>query len=362
LHQESEDSSKAEYIYGHMFGLIGVLVGNTEKLFCLPLSATLQDGDKEMRQWEDETYKPESHVVQMIRDAFSATLEFGSCILLLDAYFFTMSVLKEMAKQTLQTGRELTIVMRAKTSTIAYKLPFLQKDRGRPRKKGEAVKLKELFTLEKENFTKANVYLYGKEEAIEYLCMDLLWGKGLYQLLRFVLVKFGEKKVILVCTNVSLSAEQIIRLYGYRFKVEVTFRALKQWLCCFSYHFWSICMPRLNRFAPKGKGNPLVEVTNAKERQQILGAFIAIERYVMMKLIAIGLLQFLALKYSPILGKSSFCWLRTSSKKIVSEASMSQFLRKEIFMQFQKRPYLSILQIIRSKMDPGGDSNLPNAA
>jgi hypothetical protein len=26
LHQESEDSSKAEYIFGHMFGVIGILV------------------------------------------------------------------------------------------------------------------------------------------------------------------------------------------------------------------------------------------------------------------------------------------------------------------------------------------------
>ena len=50
LHQESENSGKAEYIFGHMFGFIGVLVGNTEKLFCLPLTASLQDGDKLMRK------------------------------------------------------------------------------------------------------------------------------------------------------------------------------------------------------------------------------------------------------------------------------------------------------------------------
>ena len=39
LHQESENSGKAEFIYGHMFGTIGVLVGSVAKLFCLPLSA-----------------------------------------------------------------------------------------------------------------------------------------------------------------------------------------------------------------------------------------------------------------------------------------------------------------------------------
>jgi hypothetical protein len=82
----------------------------------------------------------------------------------------------------------------------------------------------------------------------------------------------------------------------------------------------------------------------------------------MMNLIAVGLLQLLALKYSDTLEKSPFCWLRTSRQKIVTEASMSRFLRKEFFMQFQKRPYLGILQIIRSKMESRDDSNLPNVA
>jgi hypothetical protein len=80
----------------------------------------------------------------------------------------------------------------------------------------------------------------------------------------------------------------------------------------------------------------------------------------MLNLIAAGLLQLLALKYSEKLEKSSFNWLRTASGKIVTEASMSRFLRREFFMQFQKLPYLGILQIIRSRMDSGGDSDLSN--
>jgi hypothetical protein len=360
LHQESEDSSKAEYIWGHMFGAIGILVGNADKLFCLPLSATLQDGDAIMRKWENKTYKPVSHVVRIIRDAYAVTAEIRNSILLLDAYFFTTSVLMEITKQARKLGRQLTIVTRAKMSTIAYKLPFAHSGRGRPRKKGEAIKLKDLF--DSGSFTKTKVFLYGKEEMIEYLCMDLLWGKGLYQILRFVLVKYGEKKVILVCTNLAFSAEQILRLYGYRFKIEVTFRTLKQLLHAFGYHFWSVYMPRLNRFAKKGEKDPLSKVKNKKERAQILRALSATERYVMMNLIAVGLLELLALKYSNIMEKSSFCWLRTSSQKIVTEASVSMFLRREFFMQFQKRPYLGILQIIRGKMESRDDSDLPNAA
>ena len=308
----------------------------------------MQDGDKLIRGWKDEKYEHASHVVQIIRDAFFAMAEFGESmgkgILLLDAYYFTKAALEEVKKQASQVNRELTLVMRARLSTMAYtQPPLLQKRRGRPRKKGIPVKLKGLFDTKKEEFTQTKAWLYGKEETVLYLCKDLLWGSGYYEPLRFVLVKSGEKKSIFVCTNLSFTAEQIIRLYGYRFKIEVTFRALKQVVKGFSYHFWSTYMPKLNRFAKKGESDPLRQVKSEKERSCILSAFTAIEGYVMMSLIATGMLQLLSLKYSALQGKSSFCWLRTVSGSVVTEASMSKFLRKEIFMQFHKQPYLTIL-------------------
>ncbi|MGL6105514.1 MAG: hypothetical protein ACRC03_05250 [Romboutsia sp.] len=46
LHQESENSSKAEFIFGHMFGGVGVLSDAASKIFCIPLMITLHDGVK----------------------------------------------------------------------------------------------------------------------------------------------------------------------------------------------------------------------------------------------------------------------------------------------------------------------------
>jgi hypothetical protein len=247
-------------------------------------------------------------------------------------------------------------------STVAYTLPIVYSGRGRPRKKGEAIKLKQVFDSEKEIFSKANVLLYGKEETVEYLCKDLLWGKGLYRLMRFVMVKCGDTKLILVCTDVSFMPLQILRLYGYRFKIEVTFRTLKQLLGAFCYRFWSASMPKLNRFSKKGERDPLLGVNSEEERRHILSAFSAIERYVMTALIANGMLQLLSLKYSSIVENSSFCWLRTVSKKIVSEMTMSRFLRHDYFMQFHKQAHLGILQIIRSRMALNDDSDPSKAA
>ena len=45
-HQESEDSSKAEYMWGHLFGGVGVLAESARKCFCIPLALRLQDGVK----------------------------------------------------------------------------------------------------------------------------------------------------------------------------------------------------------------------------------------------------------------------------------------------------------------------------
>ena len=363
LHQESENSSKPEFILGHMFGAIGILVGNVGKLHCLPLFASVHDGDKEIRRWQDAEYEPVSHVVQMIRDAFFVTAELGKTIsiLLADAYYFSAEALKELERQKSLTKHDLILVTRARQSTVAYEQAPPQKGKGRPRKKGAQIKLKELFDTEE--FIQTKAWLYGIEETVQYLCKDLLWGMKIYTCLRFVLVKHGDKKVILVSTDLSLTAEQIIRLYGYRFRIEVTFRTMKQLVKAFSYHFWTKYMPKLNRFTKKGENDPLMEIKGEKERRKILKTFNAIENYVMMGIIANGLLQLLCLKYSPSVKKSSFCWLRTNrSESIVSETTMFRFLRRDIFMQFAKQAYLPILQIIRSRMSSSYDSDLPGAA
>ena len=47
LHQESEDQTKAEYIFGHFFGAVGILVGSADHTLCLPLKINIQDGLQE---------------------------------------------------------------------------------------------------------------------------------------------------------------------------------------------------------------------------------------------------------------------------------------------------------------------------
>jgi hypothetical protein len=359
LHQESENSNKASYIYGHHYGVLGVLMGNAKKLFCTPLSARIHNGVDIIRKWEDPLYESKSHVVQMITDACNATKIFGESILLADRYFLSVPALQAW----LDTGKEagnnlLHIVTRTKLSCVAYLKPEHppKPTKGRPRKKGKKINLKDIFA-DTSKFIEANVSWYGgKTERIQYFSQDLLWGKKLYQELRFVFVKRGDALSILVCTNLTFSPERIIRLYGYRFKIEVTFRAIKQQIKGFFPHFWSKSMPKLNRYLPKGSPDPLESVTDERVRTNIVNSLKATESHALFGCIAIGMLQMISLKFSHKIS-GGFRWLRTKSNDFASEATIADFMRKNIFRLFHVSPEYPIIQKIRKRQFNHHDQN-----
>ncbi|MCX6911804.1 MAG: IS4 family transposase, partial [Verrucomicrobia bacterium] len=57
-----------------------------------------------------------------------------------------------------------------------------------------------------------------------YYSRDLLW-RPLGQLVRFVWVIHPSRgRLIILCTDLSMNPLDIIRLYGWRFKIEVGFK------------------------------------------------------------------------------------------------------------------------------------------
>ena len=365
LHQESGNSAKPEYIHGHMFGGIGTLIGNGSKIFCTLLSMRIHDGNEVFGKWEDDKYADESHVVRMVREAFAIALLIGPpCLLLLDSYFLSAPALELLKQLESEYGRKmLTLVTKAKTSATAWEKPTPKKGRGAPRKRGAKVKLWQLFSSEAAAFTKTKVTLYGKVEEIEYLVKDLLWSEGLYFELRFVFVKWGKTETLLACTNLLLTPERIIELYGLRFKIECSFRAFKQAVAGFAYRFWTSGMPKLNPFAKNDDMRAVVEAVADKAIQtRIVNAFKATERFVMIACIVLGLLQMTALRFGKEIYDSAFLWMRTKSNDTPSEATTADFMRKTIFHGFYFSPNLSISRIIQSRMlGPSASFDVPAA-
>ena len=347
LFQESENSAKPEYIHGHMFGGLGILAGSVRNWACILLSIRLHDGLLAAREWKGASVSAASLVVQMVEDAYHAALTFGDSLLLLDRYFLTVPALERLKSLNSSGNVRMEIVTKAKKSCTAFEKPISHKPRrGRPSKKGAAVHLKELFTSHKEQFQETQMELYGKRETIRYYCIDLLWGQKLYQELRFVLVEMNGMQSILASTSLTLDPLSVIRLYSYRFRIECTFRELKQQIGAFCYHFWSKYMPKLSYYQKKGEPTPLERVKDEKSREKILEAVRAIEMHMALSCIAMGILQSLSIRFIGKVSSSQIRYQRTPSKGRVSEAVLMHYFRKHFFRLLGQKPELRITQII----------------
>jgi hypothetical protein len=287
---------------------------------------------------------------------------FGRAVLLLDRYFLSVPALRKLDE--LNGNRPIMhIVTKAKKNCKAFRLPIgIPGKRGRPSLKGEKVKLFGLFEGAEDQFVSADVRLYGETEHARYHCVDLLWGDGLYKMLRFVLVEYRQTQTILVSTDLSMEPLDIIRLYGRRFGIEVMFREMKQVVDAFGYRFWSHYMPKLNRFKKKSDPDPLESVTNPHHRERIRLAVKAIEGFLFCSAVATGLLQMVSLKFSVTDELVNLRWLRTYRNAVASEATVADFFRRNFLALLHRFPDLPLAQIIAAKQDRPIDHEYPDRA
>jgi len=299
---------------------------------------------------EDESGKlSDSCVVRVIRGAvFCAKMIGNECFLVLDRAFLSIEALLEAQR----AKGSLVIVTRAKGNCVAWEEPVpTPNKKGRPAIRGEKVKLMELFNTKSEEFAEATVHIYGKLEKVKYCSKDLLWRQGHYIKTRFVLVlRESGSKVILVCTGMETSPEEIMELYGIRYKTEISFRELKQTLAGLSSRFWPKAMPKRARRKSNEENSSIVaEVSERGSRESIMAAMRATEAYAQLSCIALGLLQMLALAFAK--SKVQFRWLRTKSNIAPSEATIADYLKKPYYADFERISHLALRGIIAGKQE-----------
>lgn len=135
LHQESEDVSKPEWIRGHYFSALSLLLGSGSALFAVPLGLKLHDGIEPVEADRGLTLVDKMAAVCV---AFMVTGSYG----LLDAYYASAKILKPFR------AAGLHLISRAPISTVgraAFSANPSVRGPGRPRQWGSDVKLRALF-------------------------------------------------------------------------------------------------------------------------------------------------------------------------------------------------------------------------
>src|SRR5215475_16071245 len=150
--------------------------------------------------------------------------------------------------------------------------------------------------------------VYGERNVIlRYRVCDLLWRPA-GRLVRFVAVIHPTRgSCLLMCTDLTLSAVEIIRLYSLRFKIEHSFKQATRQIGTFAYHFWMMDMTPL-RYR---NGNQHLHRKSADYRRHIKRKMRAYHVFIQAGVVAQGLLQYLAVVAPKLVWESFGSWLRT---------------------------------------------------
>lgn len=358
LHQDSETASKPTFFRGHHWGAVALVVRACSKYFAVPVWARIHEG---LEGLEESGDVPKT--IRIVQMGQQVAMAMGSgAYLVLDAYFAVGPVFETAKKELLDDELLVHILTRAKKNVVAFrpapppkKRRNGRKKRGRKKKYGEKLKLMKLFDSKAKalTFQEAEACVYGKQETIRYLTLDLLW-KPIKGMLRFILVESSRGRMVLITSDFDLSAVAAVQLYCRRVSIETMFDTLKNLLGGLGYHFWSQYLSPASR-QPKKKGTNRQRSSNLECTRNTL---MAIEKFVNLQLLVLGALQMIAKLFPQEVKSKARCWLRTVSSNTPSEFVTRMALANIIKTNLAAFAKDWITQLILQKQEKPGKDRL----
>lgn len=339
LHQQSESNTKPKYIMGHSCQAIGILAGALGSVFAIPLVSRIHEGvvfsNRDKRTLLDKM------VLLLQSLAISEKFYFVA-----DAYYASRKVIQGL----LVSGNHL--ITRVRSNAVAYypaTAAEQPKGAGHPRKYGKKIRLRTLFD-KPELMQTAQSPVYGERKVqIQFRCLDLLW-RPVGILVRFVLVQHPSRgRIILMCTDLSLSPLEVIRLYGLRFKIEVSFKQALRIVGVYAYHFWMGAMIPIRR----ASGNQYLHRKSDDYRNAVRRKLDAYHRHIQTGLIAQGLLQYLSSVFPKLVWARFGSWIRTIRPGICPSEQVTAIAMKNTLPQFlaDSSQQAIFTQFLRERID-----------
>lgn len=339
MHQQSQSNSKAEFIMGHFLQAASLaVVNNRNKISSIPLTAEIHDGIVLSNRSQSTT---NTRFCEMIKTV-SSSAEIPS-IVVADAYYSVKKVINNLT----QEGIELVSRVAHNTSAHYPAVQPSQRKPGRPRIKGEKVKLNTFFSQFDEITT--------EYDDSRYYCIDLYWQSA-GRLIRFVLVESSKGRAILMTTKMDLAPETVIDLYKSRWLIETGFKQAIHTIGTFNYHFWMKDMKPIKR----GQSKQYLHREAAEYRNSVTKKMKAFHVHIMAGCITQGLLQYLAINFKDQVWSSFKGWLRTINNSIEpSELVVSSALRTSLpnFIG-AKQDGVDWVKFMADRTDPGREGPL----
>lgn len=316
LHQQSENNNKSEYIMGHSMQAVSVLVEAAGSVLAVPLAIRIHEGVV----WSNRDTRTLLDKMLSLLDIIAVKAPY---YFVGDAYYAA----GKMIHGLLEHGNHL--ITRVRSTAVAYAMcdASERRSRGRPKIYGKKIILKTLFD-NAAAMEQAPSPVYGeKKVTLSYSVHDLLW-RPVGKIVRFVAVVHPSRgSIMLMSTDTSLSATEIIRLYGLRFKIEHSFKQAVRVIGAFSYHFWMKAMKPLRR----GSGDQYMHHQSKTYRDTVKGKIHAYHVFLQVGVISQGLLQYLATVAPSAVWSCFGSWLRTIRPGIApSEFVAAEALRKTL--------------------------------
>lgn len=226
-HQNSQSSSKKEFVTAHSFECLGLAINCIGCVSCLIFLIKMIDGFK-LHNRDIRTLKEK---VGDLIEKYSPIL--SGRIVVCDAWYAAQQIIN--SAMNIST----TIITRVGKNAVACYDPITKMGvRGRPSKYGEDIKLLSLFNTLKTIVGEVK-NCSGDAQKVTFWSITLMW-KPIKQKVLFVgSTDDKNRKIVLLCTDLKIDPLEIIQAYVYRSSIEHSFWLSTQFFSSWTYRFWT---------------------------------------------------------------------------------------------------------------------------